>query len=234
MTPLLAQRPRSDRAFERMYRRHVGDVYRYALAVMRNPADAEDVTQTTFLNALRAYERGERPRAEQNWLIAIAYNVCRQRFRQSLRRPREVSLDEDDSALTFKVPLAPIETGISLRDVHLHQMLETDKYPAATLRILRSQLTFPKEREPVERTAEGELTLHGQSRTVKVHYRAELGASGVTKVRGSFQLDMRDFDIKAPSYLGVSVAPKVEVSVELALTGPGARPQHAEGGNEVR
>ena len=32
----------------------------------------------------------------------------------------EVSLEEDDSALTFKVPLAPIETGISLRDVHLH------------------------------------------------------------------------------------------------------------------
>ena len=146
----------------------------------------------------------------------------------------EVSLEEDDSALTFKVPLAPIETGISLRDVHLHQMLEADKYPAATLRISRSQLTFPREREPVERTAEGELTLHGQSRTVKVHYRAELGAGGVTKVRGSFQLDMRDFDIKAPSYLGVSVAPKVEVSVELALTGAGARPQHAEGGNEVR
>jgi len=146
----------------------------------------------------------------------------------------EVSLEEDDSVLTFKVPLAPIETGISLRDVHLHQMLEADKYPAATLRISRSQLTFPREREPVERTAEGELTLHGQSRTVKVHYRAELGAGGVTKVRGSFQLDMRDFDIKAPSYLGVSVAPKVEVSVELALTGPGARPQHAEGGNEVR
>src|SRR5437867_312862 len=35
MTPLLAQRPRTDRAFERLYRRHVGDVYRYALAVMR-------------------------------------------------------------------------------------------------------------------------------------------------------------------------------------------------------
>ncbi|TMA73067.1 MAG: YceI family protein [Deltaproteobacteria bacterium] len=146
----------------------------------------------------------------------------------------EVSLEEDDSALTFKVPLAPIETGISLRDVHLHQMLEADKYPAATLRISRSQLTFPREREPVEQTAEGGLTLHGQSRTVKVHYRAELGAGGVTMVRGSFQLDMRDFDIKVPSYLGVSVAPKVEVSVELALTGAGARPQHAEGGNEVR
>src|SRR5919205_202459 len=92
MTPLLAQRPRPDRTFERMYKRYVGDVYRYALAVMRNPADAEDVTQTTFLNAYRSYvEKGKRPEKAQNWLIAIAHNVCRQRFRQSARRPSEVA-----------------------------------------------------------------------------------------------------------------------------------------------
>jgi RNA polymerase sigma factor (sigma-70 family) len=95
MTPLLAQRPRSDRAFERLYEKHVGDVYRYALVVLRNPADAEDVTQTTFLNAYRAFSRGERPRAPQNWLMAIAHNVCRQRFRQAARRPSEVALEDD-------------------------------------------------------------------------------------------------------------------------------------------
>ena len=96
MTPLLAQRPRSDRGFERLYKRHVGDVYRYALAVMRNPTDAEDVTQTTFLNAYRAYvEKGGRPDKPQNWLIAIAHNVCRQRFRQTARRPSEVSFEDD-------------------------------------------------------------------------------------------------------------------------------------------
>jgi RNA polymerase sigma-70 factor, ECF subfamily len=96
MTPLLAQKSRSDRGFERLYRRHVGDVYRYALAVMRNPADAEDVTQTTFLNAYRAYvEKGDRPEKPQNWLIAIAHNVCRQRFRQSARRPSEVTFEDD-------------------------------------------------------------------------------------------------------------------------------------------
>ena len=79
-----------------MYRRYVGDVYRYALAVMRNPADAEDVTQTTFMNAYRAYvEKGDRPEKPQNWLIAIAHNVCRQRFRQSARRPSEVSFEDD-------------------------------------------------------------------------------------------------------------------------------------------
>ena len=96
MTPLLAPRPRSDRAFERLYQRHVGDVYRYALAVMRNPTDAEDVTQTTFLNAYRSYvEKGSRPEKPQNWLISIAHNVCRQRFRQSARRPAEVSFEDD-------------------------------------------------------------------------------------------------------------------------------------------
>src|SRR5437773_9092077 len=96
MTPLLAQRPRPDRGFERMYQRHVGDVYRYALAVMRNPADAEDVTQTTFLNAYRSFvEKRKRPDKPQNWLIAIAHNVCRQRFRQSARRPSEVAFEVD-------------------------------------------------------------------------------------------------------------------------------------------
>src|SRR6266516_1348172 len=108
MTPLLAQRPQVDRGFERLYRRHVADVYRYALGVLRNPADAEDVTQTTFLNALRAYDRGERPHSPQNWLIAIAHNVCRQRFRQSLRRPHEVAFEDDvaDRIVEEDVPSA--------------------------------------------------------------------------------------------------------------------------------
>src|SRR5213080_126790 len=119
MTPLLAQRPRSDRAFERMYRRHVGDVYRYALAVMRNPADAEDVTQTTFLNAYRSYvEKGSRPEKPQNWLIAIAHNVCRQRFRQSARRPSEVAF-EDDIADTIVDADAPSGEDIRRALSHL-------------------------------------------------------------------------------------------------------------------
>src|SRR5437773_5313016 len=95
MAPVLARHLAADRSFERLYRKHAGDVYRYALVVLRNQADAEDVTQTTFMNAYRAFERGERPRNAQNWLIAIAHNVCRQRFRQSQRRPNEVAFDED-------------------------------------------------------------------------------------------------------------------------------------------
>jgi RNA polymerase sigma factor (sigma-70 family) len=84
----------ADRSFEQLYRKHARDVYQYALAVLANPADAEDVTQTTFLNAYRAFQKGERPQKPHNWLIAIAHNVCRMRWRQAGSRPKEVALEE--------------------------------------------------------------------------------------------------------------------------------------------
>src|SRR5207237_1650234 len=80
--------------FEKLYDRHARDVYQYALALLANPADAEDATQTTFLNAYGALLRGDHPHRPHNWLIAITHNVCRMRWRQAGHRPREVALDE--------------------------------------------------------------------------------------------------------------------------------------------
>jgi len=85
----------ASRALDDLYRRHGSEVYRYALAVLGNHADAEDVTQTTFLNAYRALEQGVRPRKPSNWLLTIASNAIKQRFRQEQARPREVELDRE-------------------------------------------------------------------------------------------------------------------------------------------
>jgi RNA polymerase sigma factor (sigma-70 family) len=84
-----------DRAFERLYERYVNEVYRYVLSMVRNPAEAEDVTQTTFLNAYRAMQAGAKPRRPHNWLIAIAHNTCRSSARRAMRRPQEVPLAEN-------------------------------------------------------------------------------------------------------------------------------------------
>jgi RNA polymerase sigma factor (sigma-70 family) len=94
MTPILVHRQSGEQAFERLYRTHVQDVYRYALMILRNRDDAEDVAQTTFLKAYRAYQRGERPRHPRQWLITIAHNTCGTRIRDARRRPREVALEE--------------------------------------------------------------------------------------------------------------------------------------------
>ncbi len=83
------------RELDELYRTHAAEVFRYAYAVLGNRADAEDITQTTFVNALRALERGDRPRKPTNWLITIAHNLIRQRFRQQQSRPREVELGHD-------------------------------------------------------------------------------------------------------------------------------------------
>jgi RNA polymerase sigma-70 factor (ECF subfamily) len=82
-----------DGRFAELYRGHAADVYRYSLALVRDPLDAEDVTQATFLNALEAYDEHP-PRKPGPWLIAIARNICFERFRQALRRPQLVPLHE--------------------------------------------------------------------------------------------------------------------------------------------
>ena len=84
----------ASREIDDLYRAHMAEVYRYAFAVLGNRADAEDVTQTTFLNAYRSLEQGVRPRKPANWLLTIASNAIKQRFRQEQARPRQVELDD--------------------------------------------------------------------------------------------------------------------------------------------
>lgn len=79
--------PRPD--FERLYRSHRTEVYRAALRKLGDHHEAEDVTQAAFLDAYRAVLRGSKPDLPRAWLLAIAENVRRRRFRTALRRPRE-------------------------------------------------------------------------------------------------------------------------------------------------
>jgi RNA polymerase sigma factor (sigma-70 family) len=106
--PVLAR----DQAFESLYRRYVKDVYHYALALLRNPADAEDVTQTTFLNAYRAYQRGIEIEKPHNWLIKIAHNVARTRHARASCRVKEVPLEDHVEQLAVPEAEQPDVVGV--------------------------------------------------------------------------------------------------------------------------
>jgi RNA polymerase sigma factor (sigma-70 family) len=84
-----------DRSFERLYRRHLPEVYRYVLRDVGNRADAEEVTQNAFLDAYRALGRGHTPEKPRAWLFGIAKNATRRRYRTLSRRPHEVELGHD-------------------------------------------------------------------------------------------------------------------------------------------
>jgi RNA polymerase sigma-70 factor, ECF subfamily len=85
-----------DRAFERLYRDHLRDVYSYSYYRVGNHHDAEDLTEQAFLQAYRHFDRARREsdgRPLRPWLIRIAHNLASNYFRDRSRRPQSV-LDE--------------------------------------------------------------------------------------------------------------------------------------------
>jgi RNA polymerase sigma-70 factor (ECF subfamily) len=83
--PALVQRARGGdvRAFERLYRQHIGGVYGLCLRMTRDPAGAEDCAQEAFLNAWRALQRFETRSSFGTWLHRIAVNVVLSRRRKA-------------------------------------------------------------------------------------------------------------------------------------------------------
>jgi RNA polymerase sigma-70 factor, ECF subfamily len=80
----LVQRARGGdmRAFERLYRDHIGSVYGLCLRMTRDRAAAEDCAQEAFFNAWRALERFETRSSFGTWLHRIAVNVVLNRRRK--------------------------------------------------------------------------------------------------------------------------------------------------------
>jgi RNA polymerase sigma-70 factor, ECF subfamily len=68
-------------------------LYRYVLSLVHNQAEAEDLTQDTFLRAYSHRDSLRDPNAVRGWLYRIATRVCLDRLRQ--RRP-QVSLDGEE------------------------------------------------------------------------------------------------------------------------------------------
>jgi RNA polymerase sigma-70 factor, ECF subfamily len=79
-----------DAEFSELYRTHLRDVYSYAYYRVGDHHDAEDLTEQTFLQAYRHFERAQREsdgRPLRPWLIRIAHNLAANLYRDRSRRP---------------------------------------------------------------------------------------------------------------------------------------------------
>jgi RNA polymerase sigma-70 factor, ECF subfamily len=79
-----------DGEFSELYRTHLRDVYSYAYYRVGNHHDAEDLTEQTFLQAYRHFDRAQREsrgRPLRPWLIRIAHNLAANHYRDRSRRP---------------------------------------------------------------------------------------------------------------------------------------------------
>jgi RNA polymerase sigma-70 factor (ECF subfamily) len=57
-------------------------VYRLAISILGDPAEAEEATQDTFINALSALDSYRRDASLKTWLFAITINLCRRRLKK--------------------------------------------------------------------------------------------------------------------------------------------------------
>jgi RNA polymerase sigma factor (sigma-70 family) len=94
-------------ATSRLYERYGRQIFAFCLHQLGNREEAEDATQTTFLNAFRGLKRGSSLEFESAWLYKIAVNVCLDRQRTSSRR-RTLEAPSDFETLQ---ELAPAHQG---------------------------------------------------------------------------------------------------------------------------
>ncbi len=128
----------------------------------------------------------------------------------------EVSVSEQSGKLSVTVQLGRLATGISLRDKHLKAHLETSRYPAAVLVVSRASLHAPDAGKSTSGDANATLRLHGVTKNVRVHYSAKRTGSDV-HVDGNASVNMKDFGIEPPCYLGVCVKPDVTISTHFKV-----------------
>ncbi len=102
----------STHLFHDLIRPYERKVYAMALALVKNREDAEDVTQESFLKAMRNLDLFRSEARFSTWLISIALNEARAR----LRRARIVEIESlDDDVKEARGPLP--ETLSAWREV---------------------------------------------------------------------------------------------------------------------
>ena len=91
-------------------------IFRYALRLVGNPGEAEDLTQETFVHAYRRMGSLRDPDTAKAWLYSIATNVCLDRLRQQARRSfRESGVDPE--AVAVADPGAPDLLRVERREM---------------------------------------------------------------------------------------------------------------------
>jgi len=117
----------------------------------------------------------------------------------------------------FKFKLASLKTGVDMRDEHMKtKYLQVDKFPTAELKIDSVEGFKPESADASALPFKGTLTIHGVTTPVAGTVDIKKKDKGYA-VNANFETKVSDHAIDIPSYLGVTVADAVKVSVQTDL-----------------
>lgn len=121
--------------------------------------------------------------------------------------------DESTGEIVFSIPIASFQFRKSLMQEHFNEnYMESDKYPKAIFK--GKVIGFDRNNGKQTVNAEGDLTIHGETRTVKVDGTMEY-RDGKIYLNSVFPVRLEDYKVKIPQVLWQNIAEEVEVTVNF-------------------
>jgi len=135
-------------AFEELLNRYKNQIFSFIFRMIRNPEDAEDLAQDTFIKAFRGLNSYNPSYPFITWLFRIAHNTCVDFLRAG--KPQTLSIDDEN---TPDIADGPDSTHTAV-DLKLRQ--EDAEKLLATLPPLYSEILLLQFREdmPIRQIAE--------------------------------------------------------------------------------
>jgi len=123
----------------------------------------------------------------------------------------DVDVKDEGGKFVFTTDLNKLKMG--LRASHTKAAFEIDKYPTAKLTVDKDKLKIPEDNQEVSGDVKAELTLHGQTHPVTVHYKAKRTGSDYHIREASFTFKYIDFKVEKICKLAVCVEPDVNIKL---------------------
>lgn len=100
--------------FEAVAFNYMDDLYRTALVMTRNPWDAEDLVQETYLRAYRFFNRFKKGTNFRAWILKILTNLYINEYRKKQKEPASIDLGMIMPYYEAEIPKLPYETAEKL------------------------------------------------------------------------------------------------------------------------
>lgn len=111
--------------FEVVLDRYQAEIFRYAMQLTRNPADADDLYQETMMKAFRAYGRLDADANVRAWIYRIATNT----FLSDRRKHGRVDLLDDVAAQAIPAAQSDHAAGLDARALLEEVAVFVDQLP---------------------------------------------------------------------------------------------------------
>lgn len=84
-------------SFEKLIQNHQKFAYNVALKYLKDPVDAEDITQEALIKAFKYLKNFKKNSKFSTWLYRIVINTCKDELRKKSKTEKNISMDNDDS-----------------------------------------------------------------------------------------------------------------------------------------